>query len=192
MGSDMIPCSLYRITPSVGVSGRPHALPLQMSADIFKNIGILPSNLTGSWTHLHVTFFLLACRHEKYPYLMSFACSLITSPCGISYCQEEMIQLSEVREPHSPGWDSKILCLSQRWRFPRQKDSYKMIFKMFKFIYPITETSFDSFWMQTLFGISMYLKLVMLDFVLHMYVASLDFTKLNMALRPSWLYVNTE
>lgn len=53
---DMTTHSLYRITPSVSVSGRPCTLPLQVSADILKNMGILPSNPTGSWTPLRVTF----------------------------------------------------------------------------------------------------------------------------------------
>lgn len=85
MGLDIIPHSLYRITPSAGVSDRPCALCLQMSADFFKNMGILPSNLAGSWTPLHVTFYLLVCGHEKHSCFKSLSLLAQWSPFPVAF-----------------------------------------------------------------------------------------------------------
>lgn len=48
MVSGMISYNLPRMMTSVYVSGRPSSLPLQMSADILKNMSVLPSGPTGS------------------------------------------------------------------------------------------------------------------------------------------------
>lgn len=47
MVSGIISYSLPRIMTSVYVCGRPSSLPLQMSADILKNMSVLPSGPTG-------------------------------------------------------------------------------------------------------------------------------------------------
>lgn len=176
------------------LSGGPCALPLQMSADILKNMGVLTSNPTGSWTPLHVTFYLLVCGHEKYSCFRSLSLLAQWSPLLMAFppvrkrwfsfqTSVNTIQLDETQRSSAylRVGDSQGNKIATKWWHNFYIDLSHHGVKLWFFL------DRDTFWNKYVPKTNWARY-----FILDTYVGYLDFINLNAALRSCWLYVNTE